>query len=618
MQLLDEAEPGRPPWKHKIYSLCPQSQLEPIETTETESTDLLQPFNGVSTPTKSLTTHNSSDNNNEENVPENALNVDLATPPHRKRKRYGDLTRSGKADKRQRVVKLLEVEEDVVDRDELNDLLRDIIAERQPRAKVQEARHLDAENMSEVLNLAISDAALRSEVWSMLCKRMTSPLSVRAQASALHTPQTSYRRHLSSPSSGHQAAATAAPVGRPRLPRIDTFVCDKPRREDLRNWLISNAPVKSGQLNYRALRDGSYADGWKSYSTMVKNPYELDRFTKILHDWGIHPAKYDQFACPKCAKKEPDEEHAATRDVQFAAHRAHKKAVELGKAAILVMDYCRIHELGLVQMDIEGEKRARSMKLSCLGIVLITASDSKFRSYHFDFFSASKQTGDFLQEAVDEFWPMFLERFNPDWRMIYLWADGGMENKANLAVLVDLQRRISTICTDWSAPHIPILQANFYAPYHGHNDCDAHFGRIKESIRRHDNPASRGTQAAITASQGLPDTFPTKLRDGIPVAKHNFTLSRVPLVHKSPDANKKENFKVKQHRCVLFDPYDDSPLLFYPTCASLLLEQPKRFRISAVGFDLYHAPPRSQNDVLPPWDVARDIIKSVKSALTVQ
>lgn len=106
---------------------APPSQLEHVDAAESGSTAPLPPFNGDRTPTKSVMAHNSSDNENAENVHENAPNVDLATPQYRKRKNYRDLTVSGRAHKRKRAIKLLQTEEKMHDSEDLKLLLRDAL-----------------------------------------------------------------------------------------------------------------------------------------------------------------------------------------------------------------------------------------------------------------------------------------------------------------------------------------------------------------------------------------------------------------------------------------------------------------------------------------------------------
>lgn len=70
---------------------------------------------------------------------------------------------------------------------------------------------------------------------------------------------------------------------------------------------MRTCPVKSGQLNFRSLKEGTFVDGHKMYAETVKQtgrqPIALDHFTELLHQWGFQPARYDKYTCPYFAKE---------------------------------------------------------------------------------------------------------------------------------------------------------------------------------------------------------------------------------------------------------------------------------------------------------------------------
>lgn len=57
----------------------------------------------------------------------------------------------------------------------------------------------------------------------------------------------------------------------------------------------------------------------------------------------------------------------------------------------------------------------------------------------------------------------------PDRNEIYFWADGGLRSWGTLEQLLHLS----------SSLNMDAVSAHFFASYHGHNPCDAHFGQIK-------------------------------------------------------------------------------------------------------------------------------------------
>ena len=86
-------------------------------------------------------------------------------------------------------------------------------------------------------------------------------------------------------------------------------------------------------------------------------------------------------------------------------------------------------------------------------------------------------------------------------------------------------------------------KANFYS-YHGHNDCDAHFGRIIKS----NEPYTRWKQ--------------------------------VPYERGHEDHENATQFRMSDIHCVLFDPFSEGPFLLYARSDDARTHTPYRCKIS--------------------------------------
>lgn len=359
----------------------------------------------------------------------------------------------------------------------------------------------------------------------------------------------------------------------------------------LKNWLMDHAPVKSGQKNYRVLQDGTFEKSYAKYKAAAacanSIAFGMTSFLQHLHAWYIHPAKFDQYGCPTCQQGHLTPEHKGLLEAQFDAFHRQLKEVEAGQSAMIIMDYCRMHELGHVktQNTEEGHQMSVNMKLSCLGFVLLTKDlekESTLESRHFDFFSVSKQTGAFFQESVEELFDKMAFLIDYGWKFIYIWGDGGMETAANLTVLGELQKQIADLCIDAGSASMPYIQASFFPPYHGHNRCDAHFGVIKKSLRQQFPSGASSVDDVLSVAGNITNTQVFRLKDAIKKRKATPHLYRATLTGGSP---RTEGLPLpfKGHKTVLFDPFSIIPYIIYPSCSREDMLRPIRAIIRDPG-----------------------------------
>ena len=368
------------------------------------------------------------------------------------------------------------------------------------------------ETVAGALNKRGLDVTLRDQLIEDLRLKLPRLVTQDEVATILKESRRSYSRHMRPQPT---VASPPGQNGRPSIPILQTVVPATVKQAHLKQWALGRSAVRSGTRNFRSFRYSTMAEAYEEYTKDSGDQNGLlvseSRFGKLMRKWGIHTQKYDKYSCPKCHDEEKEAEHKKEVDAQTDAYQVHKKMVLEGKAAFLITDYTRIHELGTLKMRINGKVQSERMKLSCLGFILVAADTDKPGSLvyeNFDFASARKQRTDFFEEAIEQLWDKLLPYINFDWERIFLWADGGMQTAGNLTVLAELQKSIASFCRENGAPRYPYLQANFFAPYHGHNVCDGHFGQLKIRTRQsllRSPPVPRN--AASGLAKGTTDPF---------------------------------------------------------------------------------------------------------------
>ena len=248
----------------------------------------------------------------------------------------------------------------------------------------------------------------------------------------------------------------------------------------IRQWLLKNAPVKSGTIDIRRLPWGTWKESHKYYSICVSRTNFRVRGVKWLQnrakDAKVKLAKFDRYLCHIChhgmkcqAKRDNLTMLNEVEKSQLSKYEAHKKVVDKQRdayhhrienltpnSAIVVFDYTTIHE-------------ATSFKVKVLDCAVIYKRNGKIHRYY-----------DYMAEARADFrftiqsWMHLVNRLKLlGLTHIDTWSDGGLKTKEVVAYLLKIgsNNNIS-------------ISMNYFAPYHGHNVCDNHFGMVNRSIRR--------------------------------------------------------------------------------------------------------------------------------------
>ena len=207
-----------------------------------------------------------------------------------------------------------------------------------------------------------------------------------------------------------------------------------------------------------------------------EHAYSFANFCALLYQWSIKPTKWDKYACPLCFLlyhygKSIDEIendwHSVEKDVVWALYRTDVDFIRAAEChfVLIIMDYCRVRELGHISMDTDEDRS----KLSILNFTVVLAGN---KEYHYDFFANGKQGPKFMEAVMTNLAPKLRDLVKG--KRIHLWSDGGLRTYgtvSNVALLASLLE-------------VEILQT-FFPRYHGHSRCDAHFGRGKMELRKH-------------------------------------------------------------------------------------------------------------------------------------
>lgn len=535
---------------------------------------------------------------------------------NRKRKLMDGLTRSGASKRKSNIIEDVEYESGTTDEDEVAKALKKAYLKhiKDNNLANELTLLLNIDSLASILNKEVGDAHTRARVFNAVVDKSGPDISIPHRAECLGTPVSSFKRYIKTCARDQHPQDPPQPprhVGRPALPHLEDVRPEGPQQQAAYDWVLPQAPVTSGHRNHRCMKYGSYAEAHKAYSSAVPNAFSVDHFTKLMEQWGVHHLNFDKYQCPDCSQGEPSREHRELLESQFKSYDLHKKLVLDGKAAIMVMDFCRVHEIGEVSVATNNGKSKTRMKMSCLAVVLVTqdpAEKTRLLYQNFDFTSVSTQSGEFVYEALAKFKDVLLPTLQFTWNMIYVWADGGMANGPNLGALANLQFAIADLATAFGETSFPLLQSNYFPPYHGHNVCDAHFGRIKESVRRHAQTLP-DRHSVINAANSLPHTQAFELQDAIIHVEPKTKAQQASLNAK--DAQQYVgSVKLKEYRAVLFDVYSEHPFLLYKSSDDIVPKLPIRVHIIQNCVPLPAKKPFLGENPPKPWEQAkRDLPK---------
>lgn len=251
------------------------------------------------------------------------------------------------------------------------------------------------------------------------------------------------------------------------------------RQRRLRAWCKDNAPITSGTENDSRMRFSTFGAAHKAYQKDLAGepepPLSYSSFWSTLFSWRVKPISYDQYSCPHCYRL-----NHSSCTLEELAHDSHnvklariwpiytEQVLKLRKNVadfiLIIVDYCRIHELG----SISNSEGGKTSKVSILNLTVVTNGNIE---HAYDYFATGQQGEAFLRASLEDF-----SRFVPELaglKPIVVWSDCGLKNYGTVSSWLDFSKKLNNRIT-----------YRFFPPYHGHSRCDAHFGRGKLRLRR--------------------------------------------------------------------------------------------------------------------------------------
>jgi hypothetical protein len=247
---------------------------------------------------------------------------------------------------------------------------------------------------------------------------------------------------------------------------------------------------------------------WKEAHEDYNRAAVMNNFPKRSYDWWkirvdtnkIRKAKFDKYRCPICCEglialsKRMKGERSSENDEKIAKYQKHTHLVKTQSycfkyhkanlaenQSIIVMDYSTIHETA-------------KFKLKDLNFTIYWQENGRLLHQFVDFWSKEKKDYKYTALAFNQ---LICNPFFYKFSTIFVWSDGGLKTK-------EILYYISCCAQDVKK----IIQVNYFAPYHGHSVCDAHFGAGKRELRK-----SVGSGVVINEKQVI-DCF-SKLKNTI-------------------------------------------------------------------------------------------------------
>lgn len=289
--------------------------------------------------------------------------------------------------------------------------------------------------------------------------------------------------------------------GRPR--RVDFMALGQnlnvmpPAHQHLWNYFNINAPARSGSPGIRHLPQATWAAAYLAYLQWFRGQQfpaveQLNFlvFQRITRLWQIRRFRHDRYACPMCEmdRQNPMQgANPAQNNHQLLVHqmnRIYQVHVALLRDpcyALVLLDYARFHEVKSASCEThelkkDGGHKKGNVKMSALTMAILSgwnSEEGKPNIHHITVLGPVPQGPAFMKYSVDLLHNHLKEHL-PQLETLNIWADGGLRSFGSLECFSDLCKPESQLK----------VVAHYYAPYHGHNVCDGHFGTAKLKLRR--------------------------------------------------------------------------------------------------------------------------------------
>lgn len=306
---------------------------------------------------------------------------------------------------------------------------------------------------------------------------------------------------------------------------------------------ISN--VQSGSDGDRHLCRATWKSGYLDYMEDLKE-HGLEEFRigevafrKWCRKWNVKLFRHDRYACPHCQKAnsgaipKTDPAYVAHRFLVEGMHEIYHKLRESladPEAVLVILDYCRHHAIDATSVptsvklksDPQRYKKA-NMKTSHLSATIVTqpwAEVGHCTDVHIDVIGQVKQGPAFMNAGMQHIID-YLQQNLPERRKVHFFADGGLRTWGTLERISSVSAALDGIDVD----------AHYFASYHGHNPCDAHFGQIKIKIKREGKQGMLHPNDLIRISKSIPRTHVHEIPSTTPPLETAFQVKQLTLSH---------------------------------------------------------------------------------------
>lgn len=200
----------------------------------------------------------------DEKSDESSLHGSQVSPRKRARKRYSSLTRQGKEKRSKSLLEEISSQY-YLDQTDLSDVLVGTAKILDASVEKQHEHMISLRRIADIVSNMQSNVKNAHLLFHLVSTACDAVLPITHQARLLNVPETTYREHIQQQKVLNPAQEGQGDRRRPRLPRLEDIAPSTDAQGRLLQWSLQNAPVKSGQLNYRALRLPTYQRAYEIY-----------------------------------------------------------------------------------------------------------------------------------------------------------------------------------------------------------------------------------------------------------------------------------------------------------------------------------------------------------------
>lgn len=280
--------------------------------------------------------------------------------------------------------------------------------------------------------------------------------------------------------------------------------------------------VRSGSDGVRHFRRATWGAAYIDYLEDVsrfgiENECEIptlgfEAFCKWSRSWNIRLFCHDRYACPLCERaisgEPPDGAYTHHRWIVEGMGQVYEKvraSLSSPDTILVIIDYCRHHTIQAISVNShEKQKRdpnnpkKKTTKTSHFCATMVTSTYNEVgrcSDVHLDVIGQVKQGPSFMASGIRCVTDYILQNY-PQRKKVHFFADCGLRSWGTLECISQLSLDLDSALVD----------VHYFASYHGHNPCDAHFGHVKSKIKRSGKQGMLHPDDLLNFTRSLPRT----------------------------------------------------------------------------------------------------------------